>query len=454
MKVRGFTAVLIILGFLFCFANSGVAADNWKAKQDEMFTKIGLKPGDKIDTSNWEKVKDVLPFSIVDWVKKGDLPVVIGEFKFDASADDGWKKKSAANAGKYTIGPDGELFDAKTNEGPIYVDGEPFPNIDLNDPKAANKAIFNFEIKKARVGTWNARFAMNYISRNGYEKKVIGDYLVYYYFSRPDGQQPNPQGYMELSLFPIREPYDVQGLVQLNRKFPTNRADDVYAYIPAIRRVKKLSGANRSDPSVGSDFILDDSNGWCGKNTSMKWKLLEKKVVLVPMTTWGLEAPLKARKLANGAYEVEDGKEPPMEGWNDPDWKGAPWIPMNIKWAPREVYVLEALAKDPYYSYGKQIMYLDDQMGLAYKVIYNKAGEYWKTLFCIPIITDFGKGDAYQRNLGSAIAFYECIDDKTDHATSAPCYGHYQGDDYSTKFNDPDLVPNMYAPSQISTMSR
>lgn len=454
MKNHRVTLLFVVLALSVCFAASGFAADDWKAKQDEMFAKIGLKPGDKIDASNWEKVKDLLPFSMVDWIKKGDLPIEIGEFKFDASADDAWKQKSAANAGKYKIGPEGELFDAQTNEAPVYVDGEPFPDIDMNDPDAGAKLIYNYDIKKARVGTWNSRFGMNFIGRSGYEKKVIGDYFVYYYYSRPDGQQDNPQGYMELSIFPVREPYDVQGLVQLNRKFPTNRADDVYAYIPAIRRVKKLSGANRSDPSVGSDFILDDSNGWSGKNTSMQWKLVEKKIMLAPMTIWGLEAPLKARQLANGAYKVDPGKEPPMEGFTDPDWKGAPWIPMNIKWAPREMYIVEAVAKDPYYSYGRQVISLDDQMGIAHKVVFNKAGEYWKTLFLMPMIVDFGKGDSYQRNLGSSITWYGVIDDKTDHATTAPCYGTYRGDEYSTKFSDPDLVPNMYAPSQIATMSR
>ena len=457
MKVRGFITRLSIVALLLCFAASAFAAEDWKAKQDEMFSKIGLKPGDTIDTSNWEKIKDVLPFSMVEWVKKGDLPITVGEFKFDARPDENWRKACSANAGKYAIDETGALIDAKTKEVPQYVYGEPFPieSIDFaNDPTAGAQIIWNYDLKRGRVGTWNSRFSMTWIGRSGFEKKIIGDFFVYYYNCRPDGEQDNPQGFLELSLFPVVEPYDVQGLVQLNRKFIADKADDVYAYIPAIRRVKKLSGANRSDPSVGSDFILDDSNGWSGKNTSMEWKFIKKTIALVPMNKWALEKPLGARKLGNGAYHVEDGREPPIEGFMDPNWTGAPWVPTNLLWAPREVYVVEALAKDPYYNYGKCLYYIDPYMGIFYKVIYNKAKEYWKTMWLMPMIVDYNEGDKFQRNLGSSITWYATVDEKTDHATTAPCYGHYRGDVFSTKFEDPDLIPSMYAPNQIATMTR
>ncbi|MBI5895808.1 MAG: DUF1329 domain-containing protein [Desulfobacterales bacterium] len=450
MKTRGEIKLLFIIALLFCFATTSYAADNWKVKQDEMFAKIGLKPGDKIDTSNWEKVKDLLPFSVAAWVKKGDLPITIGEYKFDASPDEAWKKASAANAGKYDVDQTGALIDAQTKKIPDYVFGEPFPVIEENDPNAGVKLIWNYDLKKARVGTWHTNFGMEWIGRNGFEKKIVGNYLVYYYNCRPDGPQDNPNQYMELSLFPVVEPYDVQGLVQLNRKFISDKQDDVYAYIPAIRRVKKLSGANRSDPSVGSDFILDDSNGWSGKNTTMKWKFIEKTTVLVPQVDWNMEAPLTAMKQSDGSWLVEGSKTPPTEGYNDPNWKGAPWFPMNIKWAPREVYVVEAEAKDPYYSYGKCTYYIDRSMGICFKIIYNKAREYWKTLLTLPMIVDYNGN----RDLGSAITWYGSVDDKAEHTTTAPCYGTYGGSKYWTKFTDPNLVPAIYVPTQMATMTR
>ena len=56
----------------------------------------------------------------------------------------------------------------------------------------------------------------------------------------------------------------------------------MYAYVPAIRRVKRLSGANRSDPQMGSDMTMDDSQGFAGHIESMKWTYMGKKIILKP----------------------------------------------------------------------------------------------------------------------------------------------------------------------------
>ena len=51
----------------------------------------------------------------------------------------------------------------------------------------------------------------------------------------------------------------MNGMANLFIRHLDGRPDSVYAYVPAIRRVKRLSGANRSDPQMGSDMTMDDS---------------------------------------------------------------------------------------------------------------------------------------------------------------------------------------------------
>jgi hypothetical protein len=85
----------------------------------------------------------------------------------------------------------------------------------------------------------------------------------------------------------------------------------------------------------------------------------------------------------------------------------------NVIWVKRPVWVLEAFPKDPYYSYGRQVIYADRENGLFhYKVVYNRAGEYWKLAF-----VDMSPGwssDGQHRYAVTAVQM--AIDDKSDHA--------------------------------------
>ena len=54
------------------------------------------------------------------------------------------------------------------------------------------------------------------------------------------------------------------------------------AYIPAIRRARRMSPANRSDAFVGSDLCVDDAWGYAGKVNNFEWKVLRKEQQLVP----------------------------------------------------------------------------------------------------------------------------------------------------------------------------
>ena len=68
---------------LFISVQTVNAGADWQEKQTQMFAQIPVTPGDVIDQSNWEKVKDILPEAIVDWAKRGEWVLNIDEFKYD-----------------------------------------------------------------------------------------------------------------------------------------------------------------------------------------------------------------------------------------------------------------------------------------------------------------------------------------------------------------------------------
>ncbi len=67
------------------------------------------------------------------------------------------------------------------------------------------------------------------------------------------------------------------------------------------------------------------------------------------------------------------------------DAQTAPWFPSEknkLVWAKRPVYVVELTAKDPYYNYGKQQIWVDAENSIVVvlKVIYDRADQYWKSI--------------------------------------------------------------------------
>ena len=71
-------------------------------------------------------------------------------------------------------------------------------------------------------------------------------------------------------------------------------------------------------------------------------------------------------------------------GYEKPGRKGAPWW-SRTTWCfvPRPVWIVEGESTDPYYNFGKVIMYFDKDMYRIYwKLVHNRAGEYFYTAAC------------------------------------------------------------------------
>ena len=71
-------------------------------------------------------------------------------------------------------------------------------------------------------------------------------------------------------------------------------------------------------------------------------------------------------------------------GYEKPGSKGAPWwLQDNVVFVPRQVWIVEGESTDPYYNFGKVIMYFDkDIYRIYWKLVHNRAGEYFYTAAC------------------------------------------------------------------------
>jgi hypothetical protein len=210
----------------------------------------------------------------------------------------------------------------------------------------------------------------------------------------------------------VLSPYDIAGTNTMTWRYLDNRQDMTYAFVPAIRRVRRLSPANRSDAFIGTDMCLDDAYGYAGKISAVEWKPTKTKIALVPFLA---EKPQALVQNERGEWLSTKGIKPVIYGYQKKDWQGAPWAPTNLVWVKREVLILEMKPKDPYYNYGTQYLWIDAAVPFItfYKVIQDRAADYWKTV----LLTSNGFDGPNKEMRFVQGPMYIAIDDRYDHAT-------------------------------------
>jgi len=374
-----------------------------------------VSPGDVIDSSNWQKLEGLVPDSVLNWVKKGDFILGIGELNYDFSANhpDFALEAMQTNVGKYGLDEEGGIVDLKTGEMPEYIIGHPFPEIDPKDPGAAVKIMHNSRYMQYIPGDIRFPFHIAWVGRGGYEREMGALGIQAAMDGWPGARERGNSDRMEkLFIVLVTSPYDVQGTAVMTwRYLDGKKPDDSFGYVPAIRRVRRMSPANRSDSFVGSDITMDDANGYDGKITAFEWKLLGKQEAILPFYD---SNPVRVVQNEEGEWQTTRDSKDIVYGYRKDGWQGAPWAPTNSTWVKRPVYIMEMKSKDKYYNYGTCHMWIDAETYMAiYKVIHDRSGVYWRTF----VKADSGCMSKDKETKFLTIAQEMMVCDRTDHAT-------------------------------------
>jgi hypothetical protein len=194
----------------------------------------------------------------------------------------------------------------------------------------------------------------------------------------------------------------------------------VWSYVPIIRRVRRLNAANSSDGVFGSHLSRDDFGTFAGRIHQFTWKFIGVKEALVPYT---LPTPKTWEPADSKGFVLPANENAAVMPWpgqsklysqSGQKWTGAVWWPTNLHLTKRPVWILEMAPKDPYYSYGKQVLWVDKELFFGYyKEVYDRAGEYWKTIVR-------GGGIALNRDQTFSTTqtdFLMALDERADRAT-------------------------------------
>ena len=377
-----------------------------------------VSPGDVIDKTNWQKVEGLLPESILNWVKNGDFILKIGELNYNIRdyLQPVVQKNLKSNAGKYDLNEKDVLIEVATGKLPRYVHGIPFPDVDFNTPKAAQKLMYNKMYLILSFGNGVFPLRTKWVGSRGFEREVENVFISVPMDSYEGGESaPNPDNIERYSLVKVLAPFDLDGFAQLLWRFRDERPDINMAYVPAVRRVRRLSPANRSDAFLGSDFCIDDTWGYDGKINLMQWKVLGKQEALLPYSS---PNPERIVQNEQGEWLSVPEVTPHVYGYETEGWKGAPWAPVNFIWVKRTVWLIEAVAKDPYYNYGRQIIWCDPEAyNPCIKVIYDRAGNYWKTSYNQLYVSE----SADRKVRVMQLAIQNMVDDRLRHAGITEC---------------------------------
>ena len=341
-----------------------------------------VAPGDVIDKTTWQKAEGLLPESVLNWVKKGDFILDVGKLNYDFKEYyPEWLQESyKTNLGKYELNDKDLIINKSDGSTPGFILGVPFPVIDTKDPRTAAKIMYNREYGLLfNVGNCIYRMSARWLGKTGFEREVGSLYINAPMDGYPGAKSlANPEGVLRYTIISVTKPYDVAGFALLLWRYRDDRQDLNLAYLPAIRRVRRMSPANRSDSFVGSDFCIDDPYGYDGKITAFTWKFIRTQEALLPFVS---PDPVRVAKNSQGEWTTYAEKGI-VYGHQKEGWQGAAWAPVSLLWVKRPVYVLEAVSKDPYYNYGKMEIWVDvESCGIVYKVIYDRAGAYWKTFY-------------------------------------------------------------------------
>ena len=129
------------------------------------------------------------------------------------------------------------------------------------------------------------------------------------------------------------------------------KQDDSWLYLPSLRRVRRLSTAQRSDALFGQDTDVDSYYGYAGQVAWMNWTYIGEREVV-------------------GTFHAQHY---PVK-WDDKvDWA------FDDVWEKRHVWVVEGVSKLPQYAYGKRVIFIDKEAWIIpYSDIYDRSGELWK----------------------------------------------------------------------------
>jgi hypothetical protein len=320
-------------------------------------------PGDVITKQNAEKIEGMVAEG-VKWAVINGMDMQIVPYQ-QIPMPSAYLAATEKYASQTTLGPKNDLVN--------WVAGKPFTKIDASDPQVATKIMYNFQnthyfTDDLGLHLVDADTGTLYVDANGnrhynVERHFVSDWLRVLQFEgrlhhdpRPKFETNNDDTFRKSGLYPLIEPFDLKGVGGVSFRYrDLIRQDDTWLYLPFLRRVRRLSSAQRSDALFGQDIDVDSYGGYAGQIPWFDWKLLGEKPMLASLH--GERLPPEPCKKDGGMTFCEVWEKRPA------------------------VYVIEGTPRVSNYAYSKRVIFVDKETNfIIYSDLYDQNGELWKVV--------------------------------------------------------------------------
>jgi len=340
-----------IWSVVFGFAAASVAAEN------------ALTPGVVLDQANAAVAETLLPPEVLAHYRAGEYRNAIGRWPEVSPWERAFAAASGANAGRLTVDGRGTIVEREGGRAARGIYGLPF-RIEPADPQAGVKVVWNAYYALWRMGAMHDTVGLAWISKRGLEREATLESHMLFYEGVPPARAPNknPLDLASQQRAVAVAPADLHGMASLTWRFRgADQRDQAWVYVPALRRVRQVSAANRSDGFLGSDLSQDDGTFFDGKPEDFTWRLVGERDALVLADPRSLAGSVARRGRPDGGVDEEWPVEQEVVGYQDRGWRGLPWAPrapVLVRW---RLWVVEAVPRDPYYLFARVELGLDEE---------------------------------------------------------------------------------------------
>ncbi|NNL66567.1 MAG: DUF1329 domain-containing protein [Myxococcales bacterium] len=343
------------------------------AQEDAGTARPGFREGDVIGFESIGKLQPHLPpefWSNRDFFFFEGMELRIGPFHRDYAPAEAYVAATERFRGQPKIGPDGSLEN--------YVAGMPFASDAIDcagDPDAGVKIMWSFDYSwKGSGGA--ASFFYSYWDR--------GEQLPLFYEGTGRAVQlshrvePSTLASNDGDLFrgekrkgafgiEVTAPFDARGISLMTYRYKSAdgpradaKNDDTWVYIPQLRRVRRISTAQRTDAISGTDFTFDDLRSFAGIVPQYDWTCLGEMEILAPMNSQVKAYPYE-RDRNFGPYGLSFASD---------------------LWELRRAIKVRMTPKNPDHPYHHKDIYVDRQtMKPLYSFAYDRKQELWKIIW-------------------------------------------------------------------------
>jgi len=290
-----------------------------------------LDPGATLDKTTADDARDLLPPEILKHYRNGDYRNAVVDFPNSRwKWDDGFDAATRWNAEHLVLDEHKSPVDKTTGKRPDYITGLPFPDIRDDDPDAGAKILWNVDYAYYTGGNSRNLVLLSWVSRSGQDRSAVQDVRFLYY----DGQ---PRKYA-----------------------PASNPENFLFQFLALRRVRAVSPANRSDGFLGSDTSQDDGFFFDGKPEDFTWKVVGHRDGLRIVDPDSIAGKVVRHPLPGGGWRTISTNNDRAAGFQVKGWPGVAWAPVAAGVARRRFWILEGVPKDKYYLYGRLELWVDD----------------------------------------------------------------------------------------------